>query len=234
MSQDLSETNRLLVEILSAIRGLDQSLNLHEKRISDLEKLPEAEQERPESVSTKHVRLVPKAEQTIGLMLNHRNSPSRYLEQLYCNSLDVGERPSWSEFIGDAWSLPLDQRIDLGFQKQYLEKLSSYDLDLRLKAVQNFNNNLLATATPIEANFLKRRNWFRHFTIEDTLPYPPVESWIYTVGLLNARSSFHATLTTHPTLSQQSGVTFEHQDVQRYSFENEGCSPDDAPFQRLM
>lgn len=83
------------------------------------------------------------------------------------------DRKLWTELIGDVWTLPADHRIDLGFQKQSLERLSSYDSKLRLKEFQLFNDNLLDSKTPLDSTSPQRQNGFRHFTIEDYSPWPP-------------------------------------------------------------
>jgi len=99
---------------------------------------------------------------------------------------EFGEK--WTKYIGDAWTLPPDHRIDLGFQKKSLEKLSPYDLKFRLEELQSFNDNLLDSQTPLHPRRQKRRNWFRHLTIEDTSPHPPFEARTYTIGQAISRS----------------------------------------------
>ena len=98
------------------------------------------------------------------------------------------DRKSWTEVIGDAWTLPADYRIDLGFSKQFLEKMSTYDVRLQLKEFQLFNDDLLATKTPRDFVSPPRRNWFRHFTIEDTSSRPPHGSQMYEIGRKHART----------------------------------------------
>ncbi len=54
MTQESSETNRLLAEILSAIQGLDQTLKTHETRIEVLEAI-KGPQVEPEELDPKDV-----------------------------------------------------------------------------------------------------------------------------------------------------------------------------------
>ena len=150
------------------------------------------------------------------------------------HELDADKYRSWSKYIGDVWRLPPDRRIDFGFQKWYLEKLSAYDLKLRLEELQRFNNDLLGTETPIDSTSSKRRNWFRHLTIEDTLPSPPFESWSYIIGCANSRSSLEPTRNLGSDLSQQSHYVISKLGTQEYPSDADDSAFQHAPWQRLM
>ena len=65
--------------------------------------------------------------------------------------------------------------------------MSPFDLQLRLEQMQSFNDNLLGAKTPLETKIPQRRNWFRHFTIEDTNPDPPFEAQSYTIGQMESK-----------------------------------------------
>ena len=146
------------------------------------------------------------------------------------------DRKLWTTHIGDSWTLPTDHRIDLGFQKDSLDKLSAYDLKHRLAELQLFNNTFLNTMTPLDTHAKpQRRNWFRHFTIEDTAPQPPFATQTYDIGQREARTNSHVshTLTPDP-LEQRASLYARHHYERQTVAHKESCAPRYAPWQRLM
>ncbi|KAL9631508.1 MAG: hypothetical protein Q9164_005853 [Protoblastenia rupestris] len=152
------------------------------------------------------------------------------------NMVDASEeiRKLWTERVGDAWTLPPDHRILLGFQKHSLEKLSGYDLKIRLEGLQTFNDNLLGLQTPLDRRLPQRGNWFRHFTIHDTLPNSPSETQTYTIGRNESRSSPKSLPDAFPDTPKQVSSLFTPSGKRWTQLNAEMHAYVDAPWQRLM
>ena len=244
-----AETNRLLGEILAAIKRIDNSLQVHEQHFKDLEAIqvsrkqittesdglgtPLSSTELPsvgaESLSYMKTGQNKALYQSILPYPQTANFQEYYLQGLKKSSPD---RTFWTKWIGDAWTLPPDNRVELGFEERSLEAMSDYDLTLRLQQLQTFNNNLLETQTPIPSGVPKRRNWFRHFTVEDRIPQRPFEAQSYTIGQIECKSS--------PTSSGRKLAESTAKKVsievspEQYYWNTERRAPGEAPWQRLM
>lgn len=135
-------------------------------------------------------------------------------------------RQLWTDHVGDVWKLPPDHRIDLGFQKHFLENLPTYDLVTRLKGLQLFNDNLLDTRTPINYLRSKRLNWFRHFTVADTFLPDGVENYI--LGQARTKHSDRSSQIVSP----QPSILVPLNETAEPGAKDYGHL--DAPWQRLM
>ena len=102
--------------------------------------------------------------------------------------------------------------------------MSDYDSQLRLEQMQKFNDSLLDTSTPWEPHTSKRRNWFRHFTIEDVRPYPACETQSYSIGWMKTR-----TVSKSSPTSQAYNPPFEKE-----PYEARSDAYANAPWRRLM
>ncbi|KAL9104975.1 MAG: hypothetical protein Q9163_000147 [Psora crenata] len=231
MDRESGETNRLLAEILAAIQSLDRHLKAHEKRINSLETAGKI----GEGLGVPDGGLLPplsspKSQGAEDDTVEHSISPYPGPISTTCKE----ERKYWTEQIGDAWILPLDYRIDLGFQEPLLDKLSAYDLKLRLEQLQMFNDNLLGSKTPLRPKSTARRNWFRHLTIEDTLPNPPFHAQSYTIGRLESRSFHKSSEGAISDASKRRGsLSVLHTD-RLGGFDAASHTYGNAPWQRIM
>ncbi|KAL9125961.1 MAG: hypothetical protein Q9217_004905 [Psora testacea] len=243
MTTDSSETERLLAEILIAVQQLNQTLQMQKRRSEDLEcveKLneglgaPDPENWHPSSSS--EPKDVQREEND-----SFQHSILPYPKSIYINECSSdrfgkskGQRRIWTEYIGDAWTLPPDNSIDLGFQEHLLEKLSGYDLKSRLEGLQIFNNNLLDSQTPLDSKPPKRRNWFRHFTIEDTLPYARFEAHTYTIGQMKSRSFLKPSQYAFSDISKQLASLCVPHGEELTGANSESHMYVKAPWQRLI
>ncbi|KAG8525548.1 uncharacterized protein KY384_009192 [Bacidia gigantensis] len=191
MTAQSEETNRLLSQILDSIKALDYNLQSQNKRLEDLEKVgpcsKEAAEGAPQARRVQSYKSTTEDDQDPFCFPEPHEVIHAY-HALANGRTELGEQAKlWTAKIGDIWTLPRDHRIDLGFQRYMLEKLQGYDLAFRLEALQMFNNLLLDTETPLKPRSTKRRNWFRHLTVEDSFPNTPFWTHVYTIGRADSR-----------------------------------------------